>query len=64
MTVCYCRNSGGYGRFLQVVEQEPVPRNEDEGSGNEPAGRMTKRKRRQSACAFEAVKAGDARSVR
>lgn len=49
MPVCYCKNSGGYGRFLQVVEQEPVPRKEDEGSGNEPAGRMTKRKRSQLA---------------
>ena len=49
MPVCYCRNSGGYGRFLPAGEQEPVPRKEDEGSGNEPAGRMTKRKRRQLA---------------
>lgn len=48
MPVCYCRNSGGYGRFLPVVEQEPVPREEDEG-GAEPSGRMTKRKRRQLA---------------
>lgn len=47
MPVCYCKNSGGYGRFLQVVEQEPVPRKEDEGSGTDLAERMTKRKRRQ-----------------
>ena len=46
MPVCYCR-TGGYGRFLPVVEQEPEPRKEDEGSGTDLAERMTKRKRRQ-----------------
>lgn len=31
MPVCYCKNSGGYGRFLQVVEQKPVkPKVEEE----------------------------------
>lgn len=47
MTVCYCRNSGGYGRFLQVVEQEPVPQKADADHSAEPADRMAKSKRRQ-----------------
>lgn len=41
MTVCYCR-TGGYGRFLQVVEQKPVK--VEESKETEPAKRMTKRK--------------------
>ena len=41
MTVCYCR-TGGYGRFLQVVEQKPVKVEEEQET--EPAKRLTKRK--------------------
>ena len=42
MPVCYCKNSGGYGRFLQVVEQKPVKVDEEQEA--EPAKRLTKRK--------------------
>lgn len=32
MPVCYCKNSGGYGRFIPVVEQQPVkPKVEENG---------------------------------
>ena len=44
MTVCYCKNSGGYGRFLQVVEQKPVQQSVEECQETEPDKRMTKRK--------------------
>lgn len=44
MPVCYCKNSGGYGRFLQVVEQQPAKPNVDEEQDTEPAKRLTKRK--------------------
>lgn len=44
MTVCYCKNSGGYGRFLQVVEQKPVQQNVEECQETEPDKRMPKRK--------------------
>lgn len=44
MPVCYCKNSGGYGRFLQVVEQQPVRQKVEEEQEAEPDKRMTKRK--------------------
>lgn len=44
MPVCYCKNSGGYGRFLQVVEQQPVQPKVEEEQETEPAKRLTKRK--------------------
>lgn len=44
MPVCYCKNSGGYGRFLQVVEQKPVRQKVEEEQEAEPDKRMTKRK--------------------
>lgn len=48
MPVCYCRNSGGYGRFLQVVEQRPVQQKAEEPQeAAEPGKRLTKRKLRQ-----------------
>lgn len=44
MTVCYCR-TGGYGQFLQVVEQKPVQQKVEECQETEqPAKRLTKRK--------------------
>lgn len=44
MPVCYCKNSGGYGRFLQVVEQKPVRQKVEEEQEAEPAKHLTKRK--------------------
>lgn len=44
MPVCYCKNSGGYGRFLQVIEQKPVKPKVEEEQETEPDKRMTKRK--------------------
>lgn len=44
MPVCYCKNSGGYGRFLQVVEQKPVRQKVEEEQESEPAKHLTKRK--------------------
>lgn len=38
MTVCYCK-TGGYGQFLQVVEQKPVQQKVDECQETEPAKR-------------------------
>lgn len=38
-----------HGAMWDMAASETVPRKEDEGSGAEPAGRMTKRKRRQLA---------------
>lgn len=58
MPVCYCKNSGGYGRFLQVVEQKPVK--VEECQETEPAKRMTKRETRvrcvETGMEFETVK--------
>ena len=39
MPVCYCKNSGGYGRFLQVIEQKPVKPKVEEEQETEPAKR-------------------------
>ena len=47
MPVCYCKNSGGYGRFLQVVEQKPVQQKVEEEQEAEPDKHLTKRKLRQ-----------------
>ena len=44
MPVCYCKNSGGYGRFLQVIEQKPVKPKVEEEQEAEPAKHLTKRK--------------------
>lgn len=44
MPVCYCKNSGGYGRFLQVVEQKPVQPKVEEEREAEPDKHLTKRK--------------------
>lgn len=44
MPVCYCKNSGGYGRFLQVIEQKPVKPKVEEEQEAEPAEHLTKRK--------------------
>ena len=45
MPVCYCKNSGGYGRFLQVVEQKPVQQKAEECQETEqPVKHLTKRK--------------------
>lgn len=51
MPVCYCK-TGGYGKFLQVVEQKPVQQKPvqqkvEECQETEPDKRMTKRKLRQ-----------------
>lgn len=43
MPVCYCKNSGGYGRFLQVVEQQPVKPKDEEEQETEHSKRLTKR---------------------
>lgn len=43
MPICYCR-TGGYGRFLQVVDQKPVQQKVEECQEADPAKRMTKRK--------------------
>lgn len=43
MSVCYCR-TGGYGRFLQVVEQKPVQQKVEECQETEPDQRLTKLK--------------------
>lgn len=44
MPVCYCKNSGGYGRFLQVIEQKPVKPEVEEEQEAEPDKHLTKRK--------------------
>lgn len=44
MPVCYCKNSGGYGRFIPVVEQQPVKPKVEEEQEAEPAKHLTKRK--------------------
>lgn len=44
MPVCYCKNSGGYGRFIPVVEQKPVKPEVEEEQEAEPAKHLTKRK--------------------
>lgn len=36
MPICYCR-TGGYGQFLQVVEQKPVQQKVEERQETEPA---------------------------
>lgn len=60
MPVCYCKNSGGYGRFLQVVEQKPVRQKVEEEQESEPAKHLTKRKTRvrcvETGMEFETVK--------
>lgn len=53
MTVCYCRNSGGYGRFLQVVEQEPVPQ---KAEPLKPSRRETRVRCVETGMEFETVK--------
>lgn len=47
MPACCCESSGGYGRFLQAVEQKPVRQKVEEEQEAEPAKRMTRRKLRQ-----------------
>lgn len=44
MPVCYCKNSGGYGRFLKVIEQKPVKPKVEEEKEAEPSKHLTKRK--------------------
>ena len=44
MPVCYCKNSGGYGRFIPVVEQQPVKPKVEEEQETEPDKHLTKRK--------------------
>lgn len=45
MPVCYCKNSGGYGRFLRVVEQKPVQQKvEEEQETEQPVKHLAKRK--------------------
>lgn len=44
MPVCYRKNSGGYGRFPQAVEQKPVQQKVEEEQEAEPNKHLTKRK--------------------
>lgn len=61
MPICYCR-TGGYGRFIPVVEQEPVPQKAGEGNVAEleplkPSRRETRVRCVETGMEFETVEA-------
>lgn len=56
MPVCYCKNSGGYGRFLQVIEQKPVKPKVEEEQEAEPSKRETRVRCVETGMEFETVK--------